>query len=62
MYVKVETEQLTIIRLNQVKLRSEEYINLWDAINADGNVQNVDRTTILPATYVGSPRHMHEYA
>jgi len=55
MYVKVETEQLTIIRLNQVKLRSEEYIILWDAINADGNVQNV-------ATYVGSPRHMHEYA
>ena len=55
MYVKVETEQLTIIRLNQVKLRSEEYINLWDAINADGNVQNVDRTTILPATYAGSP-------
>lgn len=62
MYVKVETERLTFIRLNQAKLRSEEYIHLRDAINADGNAQNVGRTIILPATYVGSPRHMHEYA
>ncbi|XP_053968313.1 uncharacterized protein LOC128869734 [Anastrepha ludens] len=62
MYVKVETERLIFIRLNQAKLRSEEYIHLRDAINADGNAQNVDRTTILRATYVGSPRHMHEYA
>ncbi|XP_062541621.1 uncharacterized protein LOC134209646 [Armigeres subalbatus] len=62
MYVKVETERLTFIRLNQQKLRSEEYIHLRDAINADGNANNVGRMTILPATYVGSPRHMHEYA
>ncbi|VEN49979.1 unnamed protein product [Callosobruchus maculatus] len=62
MYVKVETERLTFIRLNQAKLRSEEYIHLRDAINAYGNAQNVGRTTILSATYVGSPRHMHEYA
>ncbi|CAF4940496.1 unnamed protein product [Pieris macdunnoughi] len=62
MYVKVETERLTFIRLNQAKLRSEEYIHIRDAINADGNAQNVGRKTILPATYIGSPRHMHEYA
>ncbi|XP_076251537.1 uncharacterized protein LOC143190853 [Rhynchophorus ferrugineus] len=51
MYVKIETERLTFIRLN-----------LRDAINTDGNAQNVGRMTILPATYIGSPRHMHEYA
>lgn len=62
MYVKIETEQLLFIRLNHTKLRSEEYIHLRDAINADGNAQNIGRMTILPATYVGSPRHMHEYA
>ncbi|XP_025831529.1 uncharacterized protein LOC112904787 [Agrilus planipennis] len=62
MYVKIETERLTYIRLNQRQLRSEEYIHLRDAINADGNVNNVGRMTILPATYIGSPRHMHEYA
>lgn len=62
MYVKIETERLTFIRLNQQKLRSEEYIHLRDALNADRDVNNVGRMTILPATYVGSPRHMHEYA
>ncbi|XP_008178216.1 uncharacterized protein LOC103307737 [Acyrthosiphon pisum] len=62
MYVKIETERLTFIRLNQTKLRSEEYIHLRDAINTDGNAQNVGRMIILPATYIRSPRHMHEYA
>lgn len=62
MYVKIETERLTFIGLNQGKLRSEKYIHLRDAINTDGNAQNVGRMTILPATYIGSPRHMHKYA
>ena len=61
MYIKVKTERLTFIRLNQANLRSEEYIHLRDTINADGNAQNVGRATILQATYVGSPRYMHEY-
>uniref|UniRef100_A0A8D8QFU6 Helitron helicase-like domain-containing protein n=1 Tax=Cacopsylla melanoneura TaxID=428564 RepID=A0A8D8QFU6_9HEMI len=62
MYVKIETERLTYIRLNQTQLRSEQYIHLRDALNCDANAQDVGRMTILPATYVGSPRHMHEYA
>lgn len=62
MYVKIETERLTFIRLNQAKLRSEEYIHLRDAIATEGDVANIGRLTILPATYIGSPRHMHEYA
>jgi len=40
----------------------EEFINLWDVIKADGNAQNIGRTTILSETYVGSPRLMYEYA
>lgn len=62
MYVKIETERLTFIRFNQTKLRSEEYIHLRDAISSDGNAADIGRVTILPATYIGSPRHMHEYA
>lgn len=62
MYVKIETERLNFIRLNQAKLRSEEYIHLRDAIGSEGNTANIGRLTILPATYIGSPRHMHEYA
>lgn len=62
MYVKIETERLTYICLNQRHLRSEEYIHLRGSINVDGNVNNVGRMTILSATNIGSPRHMHEYA
>ncbi|GBP49808.1 ATP-dependent DNA helicase pif1 [Eumeta japonica] len=62
MYVKIERERLTFIRLNQAKLRSEEYIHLRDAISTEGDTDNVGRLTILPAMYTGSPRHMHEYA
>ncbi|CAB3242530.1 unnamed protein product [Arctia plantaginis] len=61
MYVKVETERLAFIRFNQAKLRSEDYIHLR-AIHSDGDVQNIGRLTILPSSYIGSPRHMHEYA
>ncbi|XP_069968873.1 uncharacterized protein [Bactrocera oleae] len=62
MYVKVETKRLAFIRFNQAKLRSEDYIHLRDAIHSDGDVQNIGRLTILPSSYIGSPRHMHEYA
>ncbi|XP_049310614.1 uncharacterized protein LOC125778131 isoform X2 [Bactrocera dorsalis] len=62
MYAKIETERVNFIRFNQAKLRSEEYIHLRDAVMNDANVNSIGRLTILPATYIGSPRHMHEYA
>ncbi|XP_055910606.1 uncharacterized protein LOC129944971 [Eupeodes corollae] len=64
MYVKIGTERLTFIPLNQAKLRLEEYIHLRDAISTEGDSENVGRLTILPATYVYFilPRHLHEYA
>lgn len=45
-YAKVKTERLTFIKLNQAKLRSEEYVHLQYALDADGNAKNVNRTTI----------------
>jgi len=62
MYAKIESERLLFIRLNQKKLRVEEYVHLRDAIGNDGNASNIGKMVILPATYTGSPRHMHEYA
>ncbi|XP_044312745.1 uncharacterized protein LOC123037188 [Drosophila rhopaloa] len=62
MYVEVETERLNFIRFNQSKLRSGEYIHMRDAIATEGHAASIGCLTILPATYVGSPRHMHEYA
>ncbi|GBP63296.1 hypothetical protein EVAR_26610_1 [Eumeta japonica] len=63
MFSKIETERLLYIQLNQTELRSEEYIHLRDAIVNDGNVNpnELGRMVILPSTYTGSPRHMHEY-
>ncbi|XP_067635181.1 uncharacterized protein [Eurosta solidaginis] len=62
MYVKVETERLNFIRFNQSKLRSDEYMHLRDAMATEGDATNIGCLTILPGTYVGSPRHIHEYA
>ncbi|GFV12325.1 putative DNA helicase [Trichonephila clavipes] len=64
MYAKIETEWLLHIRLKQTELRSEQYIHLRDAIVNDGNVNpnELGRMAILPSTFTGSPRHMHEYA
>ena len=61
-YAKIESERLLFIRLNQTKLRSEQYIHLRDAVVNDSNTTNVGKITILPSSYAGSPRHMHEYA
>ncbi|EYC03673.1 hypothetical protein Y032_0092g2555 [Ancylostoma ceylanicum] len=62
MYAKIESERLLYIRLNQKKLRVDNYIHLRDAVANDGNVSDIGRMVILPATFTGSPRHMHEYA
>jgi len=65
MYAKIESERLRYIKFNQQKLRSEEYINLRDAIvgNVDEttNINNIGTAYILPSSYIGSPRHMQEY-
>ena len=61
MYAKVESERLMYVRLNQKKLRVEEYIHLRDAVANDGNVDNLGQLMILPSSFTGSPCHMHEY-
>ncbi|KAL0860211.1 hypothetical protein ABMA27_010518 [Loxostege sticticalis] len=60
MYAKIE-ERMLYIRLNQKKLRIEEYIHLRDTIMNDGNIDDIETMVILPSSYIGSPRHMHEY-
>lgn len=62
MYAKTETERLNFIRFNQAKLRADDYVHLRDAIATDGHAENVGTVVILPSSYTGSPRHMHEYA
>jgi hypothetical protein len=48
MYAKIETERLIFTRLNQTKLRSEEYIHLRDATATRGWVQLVIKIKLQP--------------
>lgn len=57
MNAKIGSERLLFMRLNQKKLRAEEYIHLKDAVVSDGNVNNVGRLIILPSSFTGSPRN-----
>ncbi|KAL6196751.1 hypothetical protein ACLB2K_032365 [Fragaria x ananassa] len=60
-YVKIETQKLRYIRSNQPNLRRELYNGLRDSLNVGENsAGNVGRRTILPSTFIGSPRDMHQ--
>ena len=63
MYVKIESERLRFISLNQDKLRIESYTHLRDAVNYDAqiNPNDLGRLVILPSTFVNSLRYLHEY-
>ncbi|XP_024156624.1 uncharacterized protein LOC112164604 [Rosa chinensis] len=60
-YVKIETQKLRWIRSNQDTLRRELYNGLQDSPNAgENNAGNIGRRTILPSSFIGSPRDMHQ--
>ncbi|UYV69292.1 hypothetical protein LAZ67_6003153 [Cordylochernes scorpioides] len=61
-YAKVESERLHYISAHQAQLRATEYIHLLDAIRTDRSHALIGRQVILPSSFVGSPRHMHDYA
>jgi len=52
---------LQFLRREQKVLRADCYQDLRDAIiDGDGNPSNVGRRIILPSTFTGGPRYMHE--
>lgn len=56
MWIKIESERLLYLKNNQTKLRVDEYIHLKDAVENDGNVEDVGQLFILPSSFVGGPR------
>ena len=63
MYSKAEAQRLAWVQLNQEQLRAEEYAGLYDAVHeaaANEDVAKVGKKVILPSTYPGSPRAMHQ--
>ena len=60
---KIDNNRLLWVKKNQQQLRIESYAHLRDAVLHDGeNPANVGTATILPSTFVGSPRYMNERA
>ncbi|XP_051791527.1 uncharacterized protein LOC127530010, partial [Erpetoichthys calabaricus] len=50
------------IRLNQKKLRAENYVHLKDAIDKnDTDLIELGQAVILPSSFTGEPRYMHEH-
>ncbi|XP_057297109.1 uncharacterized protein LOC130626007 [Hydractinia symbiolongicarpus] len=61
-YVKVEGQRLAFIRLNQNQLRAESYQGLLDYIQNAADQRNLQagNVVVLPSTFSGSPRNMHQ--
>lgn len=58
-YCKVEAQRLLWVRLNQQQLRVDLYQGVADALQQD-NLADIGRMVVLPATFLGCPRHMHQ--
>jgi hypothetical protein len=57
----IEAERLRYIRTHQHTLRAEVYQGVRDAVHAgDTNATHIGRRVILPSSFLGSPRHLHE--
>ena len=60
-YCKIETERLQFLRREQNALLADCYQDLRDAmVDGDGDPRNVGRRVILPSSFTGGPRYMHE--
>jgi hypothetical protein len=63
MYAKIETERPNFIKRNQRKLSAENYIHLKDSVDREGaqrEDRDVGQVVILPSSFTGGPRYMHE--
>ena len=61
-YCMIETKWLKFLRLEQTTLRADCYQDLHDVIlDSDGDPRNVGRRVILPSTFTGGARYMHEH-
>ena len=61
-FAKIEMQRLRYLKTNEGEMRGESYRELRDHINAnDGNPQaRIGRRVVLPSTFEGGPRNMHQ--
>ncbi|XP_004295965.1 PREDICTED: uncharacterized protein LOC101307681 [Fragaria vesca subsp. vesca] len=60
-YVKIESQKLRWLLNNQDKFRTDVRQGLEDSLHSgENNAGNVGRRTILPSSFIGSPRDMYQ--
>jgi len=61
-YVRIEANTLNWIKFNQKKLRAESYLGLVDYVAGlcDQHLSKLGKLVILPSSFQGSPRAMHQ--
>ena len=59
-FAKIISERLGFIRREQQRLRVDQYQNARDEMAAATDPNQIGKKFILPSTFVGSPRYMHE--
>ncbi|CAF0909478.1 unnamed protein product [Brachionus calyciflorus] len=59
---KVEAGRLNYLNFNQKNIRAEMYQGMLDSIQSSDqiNPENVGKKIVLPSSFTGSPRHMHQ--
>ena len=60
---KAEAQRFAWVRMNQAKLRADDYAGLYDAVHgaADSDkFQKMGKKIILPSSYPSCPRAMHQ--
>jgi hypothetical protein len=63
MYAKIEQARLNYFKINQRHIRAELYKGIQDVLKSnDTNLKSCDvgKQIILPASFIGGPRHMHQ--
>ena len=60
-YSCMEGQRLRWVRFNQKELRAHLYRGVQDAVaRGDTNTASLGQRIILPSTFIGGPRHMHQ--
>ena len=59
-YAKLENLNLSYLEEKQNEIRAELYQILFDAVSADDQTRNIGQQVVLPSSFSGSPRDMHQ--
>ena len=59
-YCKLELQRLRWVELNQKTIRAELYSGFADSVKKSENLQKRGKKVILPSTFIGGDRYMHQ--